>query len=314
MSSPLPLDITAHNVSSFSPTRQDITFTHSVFAQCFLPLRKLKNEAKGYEIKHGKASLAIDAGRLLNPKTGHLEKQDVPYGSAARIVLAHIHNHIICANSLDEAVEIPMGDSLREFFRTYRLNITGGNGKQIKLQVNNIAAAHITIGIWKDNQAKQINVPTLAEEINFWMEKDERQRVIWQPSMIVNRRYAEAIRERAVPLDIRALVGLYEKPRAMDVFTWLSYRLPLVREKKGVFLPFQGENGLHTIFGTTLKQPNKFREEFIKTLTEVHKWYPEAKLSIEQQGIRIFHSPSPIPAKHSLGNQKSLFFVDNSKG
>jgi len=79
---------------------------------------------------------------LLNPATGDLEIQDVPYGSASRLVLAHIHNHIVRAGSLDAAMYIPMGDSLRRFFETYRLKVCGSNGKQIVQQVHNIAAAH----------------------------------------------------------------------------------------------------------------------------------------------------------------------------
>lgn len=307
------MDITAENVTSFAPASKDITFTHSVFAQCFLPLRKLRNDAKSYEIKHGNASLAIDAGRLLDPKTGDLVRQDVPHGSAARVVLAHIHNHVIRSKSADEAQEIPMGDSLREFFKAYRLNISGQNGKQITRQINNIAAAHITIGMWKNDHAKQVNVPTLAEEINFWLEKDEHQRTLWQPSMVLNRRYVETIRERAVPLDMRALIGLYEKPRAMDVFTWLSYRLPLVKQKSGVFIPFFGDNGLHGVFGTSIKNKRMFKSEFIKTLEEIALWYPDARLTIEDQGIRLYHSPSPIPPEHSLSAGRSLFFVDKGK-
>ncbi len=282
--------------------------------QCFLPLRKLRNNQKIHHVKHGKSSLAIQAGLLLNPKTGNLEEQDVPYGSAARIILAHINNHVIRASSLDAAQEVPMGDSLRHFFRNYRLKINGQNGHQIKQQVNNIAAAHITIGLWTHNQAKQINVPTLADEIDFWLEKDEQQRSLWQPKMLLNRRYVENIKERAVPIDMRVLVGLYEKPRAMDVFTWLSYRLPLVTEQKGVFIPFFGNNGLHEIFGKSLASKRLFKAEFIKTLKEIHNWYPDARLSIEEKGIRLFNSPSPIPDEHSVGHQKSLFFCGKPRG
>ena len=304
-----PLDLIPENLSIFPPTRDDITFTHSVFAQCFLPLRKPKDD-KFYEVQHGRASLVIQSGVLLNPETGKFEQQQVPYGSAARIILAHIHNHVIRASSLDEAQTIPMGDSLRDFFQNHRLSYGGKNGQQIVGQIGNIAAARITIGLWQDNKAKQINVPTLAEEIDFWLEKDDRQRTLWQPSMILNRRYAEAIRERRVPLDMRTLIGLYSKPRAMDVFTWLSYRLPLVKANNGVFIPFYGDSGLHAVFGAGIVRERLFRAEFIKTLNEVVRWYPEARLSIEEQGIRIYNSPSPIPAEHSIGTGKSLFFVD----
>jgi hypothetical protein len=302
------LDLTASNVATFAATRDDIAFTHSVFAQCFLPLRKLRNDAKRYEVRHGNASLLIKAGDLINPETKEYEEQDIPCGAAARIAFAHIHNHIIRAGSMDEAQEVPMGESLRNFFKTYRLKISGQNGKQIIKQIHNIAAAHISIGVWNDTQIKQVNIPTLAEEINFWLEKDERQRTLWQPSMILNRRYVETIRERRVPLDMRALIGLYEKPRAMDIFTWLSYRLPLVKSNSGVFIPFFGDSGLHGVFGNTVKDPHKFKQLFTQALHDAHKYYPDARLSIEEQGIRIYNSPSPIAAGHSINKEKSLFF------
>lgn len=302
------LDLIPENVSTFAPTRHDIAFTHSVFAQCFFPLRKLRNNAKRYEIRHGRASLLVKAGDLINPETKEYEEQDVPHGAAARIVMAHIHNHIIRSSSLDEAQEIPMGESLRNFFQNHRLTYGGKNGKQIRKQINNIAAAHISIGLWNDNQVKQVNVPTLAEEIDFWFEKDDRQRSLWQPTMLLNRRYVETIRERKVPLDMRALIGLYETPRAMDIFTWLSYRLPTVRSGKGVFVPYYGENGLHGVFGKTVQDRYKFKQVFQEALREAHKFYPDARLSFEDKGIRLFSSPSPIPAEHSIDSTPSLFF------
>lgn len=305
------LDLIPENLAIFPPTRDDITFTHSVFAQCFLPLRKPKDD-KFYEVQHGRASLVIQAGALLNPETGKFEQQQVPHGSAARITLAHIHNHIIRAGSLDEAIEIPMGESLRSFFETHRLNYGGKNGKQITKQIRNIATSHITIGIWKDDRAAQVDVPKLAKRIDFWLEKDERQRSLWQPTMTVNPEYAAAIRERAVPLDMRALVGLYEKPRAMDVFTWLSYRLPTVQAKRGVYIPYTGDNGLHGVFGTEVSSHRLFKARFIETLKEVARWYPDARVSIEDKGIRIYNSPSPIPAEHSIDTGRSHFFVNKS--
>lgn len=304
------LDITAENVSTIAPFSGDITFTHSVFAQCFLPLRRPKADEKLYQVRHGNATLAIQAGVLLNPQTKQLEQQNVPSGSAARIVLSHIHNHIIRSSSLDEAIYIPMGESLRRFFDKYRLKIGGKNGKQIMEQVNNVAAAHITIGIWTDTHAKQIDLPKVSREIDFWLEKDHRQRSLWQPSMVINPEYAATIRDRAVPLDMRTLVGLYEKPRAMDVFTWLSYRLPQQKNPGGTFIPYFGDNGLHSIFGRGLKSQRLFKSEFVKSLKEVAQWYPEARISIENKGIRVFPSPSPVPAEHSLSSGRSLFFVD----
>ena len=302
------VDITPSNLITFAPTKQDIAFSHPVFVQCFLPLRKPKGDATTYEVEHGRVSLAIDAGRVIDPNTGQLVRQEIPYGSAARLILAHINNHVVRSSSLDEAQEVPMGDSLRQFFRDYRLKVSGQNGKQIIKQVQNLASARITIGMWQDNQARQVNVPTLADKIDFWLEKNDHQRSLWQPTMTLNREYVQSIKERPVPLDMRCMVGLYEKPRLMDIFSWLSYRLPSIKEKRGVFIPLYGENGLHSIFGKGIKEKRRFKQAFIEALKEIHNWYPEAHIQLEENGIRLFYSPPPIPPSHTIDHGKSFFF------
>src|SRR5512132_284121 len=189
-------------VSCVVPGSDDVTYTHAVFAQCFLPLRKLPKAQKFYEARHGRATLAIDAGRLLNPATQRFELMDVPAGSAARIALAHINNHLIRSRSLDEALTVPMGESLRDFMGYQGITVTGTSGKEIARQIHNVAAARITRGVLSGDHARQINTQ-IADAIDFWLEKDRRQRPLWQPMMRVPERYAEAIREHRVPHDLR---------------------------------------------------------------------------------------------------------------
>jgi len=173
-----PLALIPEDVAAFAPTSEDVAYTHSVLAQRFLPLRGLPKGTTSYEVKHGNASLAIDARRLLNPNTGELERQEVPSGPAARLAIGHIQTYVKRAPSLDEACRVPMGDSVHEFFEQYGKKWGGINGRGITRQVRNIAAMHMTIGIWDEGRAKQVNVPAFAQEIEFWLEKDHRQRVL----------------------------------------------------------------------------------------------------------------------------------------
>jgi hypothetical protein len=216
---------------------------------------------------------------------------DVPSGSAARIALAHINNHIIRSRTLEEALLVPMGDSLRDFMDYQGIAIGGKNGKEITRQIHNLAAARIVLGIWTADRARQINAQ-IAEAIDFWLEHDRRQRALWQPVMHVSERYAEAIREHCVPHDMRALVGLYENTRAMDIYSWLAYRLPRVKERTEAFVRF---DDLKPIFGTGVKDGYKFRQAFKLALTEAMRWYPVGRIGIEKEGIRLSHSPSPVP-------------------
>lgn len=278
-------------VAFVEPGSDDVTYTHAVFAQCFLPIRRLPNGGKRYEVRHGRAALLITAGDLLNPETQQFVQMDVPSGSAARIALAHINNHIIRSRSLDEALTVPMGDSLRDFMDYQGLAIGGKNGKEITRQIHNLAAARIMLGVWTDDRARQINAQ-IADAIDFWLERDRRQRMLWQPVMRVSERYAEAIREHCVPHDMRALVGLYENTRAMDIYTWLAYRLPRVKERMEVLVRF---DHLKPIFGSGVRDGYKFRQAFKLALTEALRWYPVGRVGIEKEGVRLFNSPSPVP-------------------
>ena len=278
-------------VSFVEPGSDDVTYTHAVFAQCFLPIRKLPNGGKRYEVRHGRAALLITAGDLLNPTTQQFVQMDVPSGSAARIALAHINNHIIRCKTVEEALVVPMGESLRDFMDYQSIAIGGKNGKEITRQIHNLAAARIVLGVWTDNRARQVNAQ-IADSIDFWLERDRRQRTLWQPSMRVSERYAQAIREHCVPHDIRALVGLYENTRAMDIYTWLSYRLPRVKERAEVFIRF---DDLKPIFGTGIRDGYKFRQAFKSALKEALRWYPVGRVGIDKEGIQLFHSPSPVP-------------------
>jgi Plasmid encoded RepA protein len=278
-------------VTYVEPGSDDVTFTHAVFAQCFLPIRKLPKAQKLYEVRHGRAALAVLAGALLEPASKRFVAMDIPSGSAARVALAHINNHIIRSKSLGEAVAVPMGESLRDFMDYEGVNICGTNGKELSRQIHNLAAARISLGVWSGEHARQINAQ-IADTIDFWLEKDRRQRTLWQPVMRISEPYATAVREHCVPHDMRALIGLYKNTRAMDIYVWLSYRLPRIPNHHPLFLRYVD---LKPVFGTSIRELRKFRELFRHALRDALAWYRDARVGIEPDGIRLFNSPSPVP-------------------
>jgi hypothetical protein len=278
-------------VTCVEPGSDDVTFTHAVFAQCFLPLRKLPKTQRLYEVRHGRAALLVDAGHLLSPVTKRFVQMEVPSGSAARIALAHINNHIIRAKSLDEALLVPMGESLRDYMGYQGITICGTNSKEIAAQIHNLAAARISLGVWSGEHTRQVDTK-IADTIDFWLEKDRRQRTLWQPSMQVSERYATTVREHCVPHDLRALVGLYKDPRAMDIYVWLAYRLPRVPERRSVLIRY---DDLKPIFGAGVEDVWKFRQVFRRALRAALRWYRDARVGLEKEGVRLCRSPSPVP-------------------
>jgi hypothetical protein len=83
--------------------------------------------------------------------------------------------------------------------------------------------------------------------------------------MRVSEPYATAVREHCVPHDMRALIGLYKNTRAMDIYVWLSYRLPRIPNHHPLFLRYVD---LKPVFGTSIRELRKFRELFRHALRD----------------------------------------------
>ncbi len=54
--------------------------------------------------------------------------------------------------------------------------------------------------------------------------------------MTLTDRYYKLVTEHAMPVDWRALKALQGDPLALDLYTWLTYRLPRVRHRNGVLI------------------------------------------------------------------------------
>lgn len=269
---------------------KDIGYTHPVFVQCFLPTRHTAKNKQRWQTDCGRASLVIRAGELANPaKPNDFKQCIVPAGPKARFVVAYVNDQLQRHNS----PTVNMGDSLREAMRKMDIPICGSNGKELQREVENFAAAEIGIGLWDADGNAHHSRALIAPHLSFWLDKDPHQRTLWQPEMTVSREYFNAVREgdRLAPFYWPAMIGLQHDTRAMDIHTFLVYRLrnPL---KRPVALSVQV---LHSLFGRDIQSQKKFWESFRKSLIAALKWYPEAIIEIKNDCIVLRNSPSLIP-------------------
>lgn len=277
-------------------TGDDITYTHAVFAQCFLPVRSKKGALR-HQVNHGNASLIVRAGELIDPAEMHkTEMREVPAGPKARLLLAYINNQAI----RNRSAEIDMGTSMRDFMQRAEVKCTGPNGHEIQRQVKNIAACQMILGVWGENSAAQKKID-ISDGISFWLEKDPRQKTLWQPNMVLSSDYMAALENHRVPLDFRGLVGLQRRPRSMDIFVWLSYRLCRISHGRPVMIPYKA---LHSIFGTGKERLRDFKAAFDDHIKEVHRYYPDARLEMKSDYILLYASPSPVPAANTVALPK----------
>jgi hypothetical protein len=125
---------------------------------------------------------------------------------------------------------------------------------------------------YSEQQVRQVNAHIVGE-FDLWFPKDERQRVLWPSTAILDPRYYDSLIEHAVPLDRAALGRLADSAIALDVYAWLAERLYRIRHDKPAFIPWPA---LKAQFGAGYARMDNFKARFRATLRRVLDEYRTA--------------------------------------
>jgi hypothetical protein len=269
---------------------EDIAYVHSVFMQCFLPVRHKPNNRQRWQTDCGRVSMVIRAGELVKPNKPKTFKQcHVPAGPKARIISIYVDDYAW----RNQTPEIDMGENLHQAMQQMGIKVGGKNSGELCREVENFAAAEITLGLWMPDGSAHQDVAKVAKSLSFWIEKNQDQRTIWQPTMTLSRDYYASIQEsqHIAPVYWPAVIGLQNKARAMDIHRFLTYRL-----RNGLKRPVVlHQKTLHAMFGGGIKHLYHFWPEFLTALKDAHEWYPTARLEILNDAIKLYDSPPLIP-------------------
>jgi len=265
----------------------DIAYQHSILCQTSLPAAKPPEGMLRWEKRQGRATLLVQAGEALDPKTGHFTQLALPYGPKARLLLMHLNGEAVRRQS----PVIPVEDSMTAFFR--RLMGKTQDGRQVRMlkaQLSALAAATFRMGIINGEHALQVDTKVVGA-FNLWFDKDESQRVLWPSTLKLSLDYYGSLTRFAVPLDERAISALKDSAVALDMYCWLAQRLHRVPEGKPQFVPW---TALHEQFGQGYAQIRQFRAFFLRQLAEVAEVYPEARMEADAKGLQLWQSPPPV--------------------
>ena len=274
------------DIATNSP--EDLTFHHSVTCQCALPSARPDPGILSWERRQGRARLLIDAGKVIDPRSGDFIQMGLPYGPKARLLLMHLNSEAVRRQS----PVIPVEDSMTAFFR--RLMGRTQDGRQanmLKQQLSSLAAATFRMGIAQDeDRAFQVNTQVVTA-FDLWLSRDDSQRVLWPATLKLSLDYFESLNRFAVPLDERAVAALAHSAVALDIYCWLAQRLHRIPEDKPQFI---GWPAVQEQFGQGYAQLRQFRFFFIRLLTQVKAAYPEARIDVDGRGIRLCNSQPPV--------------------
>ena len=72
-----------------------IAYQHTVLCQTCLPYRNPGESVRIWERQQGAISLAVEAGRVRDPRTQRFVEVGLPYGSRPRMILAHLNREAL---------------------------------------------------------------------------------------------------------------------------------------------------------------------------------------------------------------------------
>lgn len=239
----------------------------------------------------------------------------IPYGIYPRLLVSWVTTEAVRRQS----PELELGESLTAFLRdVLELRATGGTHgtlTRVSEQMKRLFGSLLTAQ-YSGSQAQRgflLKNVLLAEELQFHEKEFEDE--LWEPQKpheagqwkskvrLSNSFYTECV-EHPVPIDLRAYKALRGSPLAMDVYTWLTYRMSYT-ERRSRPIRFEA---LQAQFGAGYANDDQgrrdFKKGFLKALKMVQVVYPQANLEVTEQGVVLLPSrPHVLPAP----GQNSLF-------
>jgi hypothetical protein len=269
--------------------QDDIWYIHTVLTQCFLPYRNPKTDR--WQRKNGQFSISLVAGDIYDPyaKTP-LRAAGLPYGPKPRLFQSYICTKVI----KHQSAVIPVERSLSAMMHELGLAVTGGAHGTLhtfKEQVLRFAACHFTIvGPGPRGTIQHIKTPPI-KRFDVWFPLHPGQNSLWPSEIVLTDDYYYSLKDHAIPFDFRALKSIQAKPRAQDVYLWMTQRLCRIENRNPLLLRW---HDLYEMFGgqTSLKD---FKYKFAHDLKAAQLSYPDARIEDHDEGFLFRASPPPVP-------------------
>lgn len=214
----------------------------------------------------------------------------LPYGSYPRLILSWLTTEAVLTRSR----EIDLGDSLSAFMRELGLNTDGRSMRLLKEQTARLFSSAISCTYTGDDRF-QANMLTIADKIDIWWHPTQAEQVSIQNSTVkLSKLFYRELINSPVPIDLRALRALKKSPMALDIYTWLTYRMSyLNRDTAITWEQLQMQLGAGYEFSPQGR--NNFQRAFTKHLKSVLTIYPDARVDQERGRLILEPSPTHVP-------------------
>jgi hypothetical protein len=209
------------------------SFLHSALCAMSLPVRRPADDQAPIIRQDGQYTLVITPKAQVQTVSGQqvLSILGVPYGSLPRLVLIHIMTEAVRTKSRHIVLGTSFTDWMRKMgFRTISYG-PRGSATLIRQQLDRLLACEWMIR-W-DNEDAQGTKEFGIKEIKLTNEYvgTDHKGGSFRREIFLTEGFFEHLRKHAVPLNEHAIRQLRDSATALDLYTWLAYRLPRISPK-----------------------------------------------------------------------------------
>lgn len=212
----------------------------------------------------------------------------LPYGSIPRLLVSWATAEAVRTKQR----ELDMGSNLNEFMAKLELTASGGSRGDItrlKDQMLRLFSASISCLYRDDEQFEALHMDIIHRVKLWWHPQDPDQIAFGRGRLWLGEDFFEEALRGPVPVDLRALRALKRSSMALDIYTWLTYRMSYLRKR--TVIPWEGLMGQ---FGSDYSRAVDFRRKFLAQLKAVQVVYPDAKVRIQKAGLELRPSRTSI--------------------
>ena len=197
---------------------------------------------------------------------------------------------------------LKLKSSLSAFVKRIR-GFTGGREIQtFKEQVSRLANSKVSLAFDAGGGSFQMNAQVVTA-FDLWLNKDDRQRVLWPSTIRLSLDYFASLQAHAVPLREESIAALAHSAMALDLYAWLAQRLHRIKPEKPQFISWAALKGQ---FGPDYGRMNNFKAFFRKELKQGLDAIQRGRLHLDDKGITLWNSEPPTSRKYPLPAGRSL--------
>ncbi|MEP6606515.1 MAG: replication protein RepA, partial [Nitrosospira sp.] len=143
------------------------------------------------------------------------------------------------------------------------------------------------------------DTPAATETHTLWTPQTNDVAGTWRSKVKLSDSFFKECIAKPVPIDLRAYKALRGSPLAMDVYTWLTYRMSYT-DRRTRPIPWEALMGQFGSNYDTQRAVLDFKRAFIKALKAVQIVYPRANVQLADNGIILIPSPPHVPRQPEL--------------